>query len=104
MGEFDLLGGTEDEQVEVKSAEALIGGVNNRLALRGEGGVVVIDVVVRDLEETAAIFVDHADLVVIAARASEDDASAVNAGWVRERGMRRERAGCVGGQECGINR
>ncbi len=42
----------------------------------------MIDILVGDLEQPAAITVDHADLVEVAARAGEDDPSAMHASGV----------------------
>jgi len=55
----------------------------------------MVDVFMRDLEEAATIAVDHADLIVVAARAGEDDAPTVNAGGIGERGICGRREGCV---------
>ena len=64
----------------------------------------MVDALVRDLEQTATISVDHADLVVIATRAGENDPPAMNAGGIGERGMRGRREGRVSRGESGFDR
>ncbi len=88
MGEFNLLRGAKDEEVKIEGAATLVGCVDDGFALRGEGWIIVVNTFMRSLEEAATITVNHADLVIVSARAGEDEPPAVNAGRVGERGMR----------------
>ena len=63
----------------------------------------MVDALVRDLEKASAVTIDHADLVIVAARASEDNPPAVNAGREGEWGMCGRREGRVGRREGGFD-
>ena len=63
----------------------------------------MIDSVVSDLEKTAAIAVDHANLIIVAARAGENDPAAMNAGGIGERSKSWRREGRVSWRESGFD-
>ncbi len=80
MGKFNLLRGAKDEEVKIEGAATLVGCVDDGFALRREGGVIMVDTFMRSLEEAATITVNHADLVIVTARAGENEPPAMNAG------------------------
>ena len=84
----------EHQHIDVECAVA-VGGEQQRITLRAEAGIIIVgELVRRKLLQVASVGINHAELVVISARAGEDDAPAMLGGGPG--------CGCEGGRRSEI--